>query len=75
MVGHFRLRAKDRAYAIGLPNDMTCWDFPKRSSILPEEALNLCFLIARQTENLEYVTAELEKGFEKKFRKRKKTPR
>jgi len=54
---------KYAAYAIGLPNDLTCWQFPKGTSLLPSEALHIAFITARSrgNDNDIYVSAEWER--------------
>lgn len=49
------------AFAIGLPNDITCWDIPKKSSLLPSEKLHLAFIVAKAQQHDIYVAAEWEK--------------
>jgi len=53
------------AFAAILPNDITCWHYPKKSTIMPQEAVHLAILTARQRDGgLDdiYVLAELEKA-------------
>lgn len=66
MVGFLRVTdPKYAAFVIGLPNDMTCWDFNRKQvSIVPSEMAHLVMITARARGNMDdaYVNAEIEKG-------------
>ena len=52
-------------YAIGLPNNITCWHFHKKGNLLPSEAMHLILITAKNRTRVSdiYVTSEIEKGW------------
>jgi len=53
---------KYASYAIGLPNDITCWHFQKKN-IKPEEALHIILITNRAMKREAYSNAEIEVGW------------
>lgn len=62
-MGHFIgvTHKKYDSFAIALPNDITCWHFPKRR-IQPQEALHLVLITDRAMRRDIYTNVEFEKA-------------
>jgi len=48
------------SFAIGLPNDITCWHFPKGGSLSQSEKLHTVLIISKARCDDVYVTTEWE---------------
>lgn len=67
-MGHMMevVRKDYSSFVVGLPNDITCWSYPKKSTMRQDEAAHLAILTAKARHgggiNDIYVFAELEKA-------------